>query len=78
MLVVENLAQLGEMLDLERMVDALVELGFREIRLAFVDLVEGHLQDMEHGEIMALERDITARVFEREQDAQRWLRYGVE
>jgi len=76
-LVVENLAQPGAALDLERLIDAIVALGFHDIRVAFVDLVDSHLQAMEHGEILAREREITGRVFAREDDAERWLRYGV-
>ena len=76
-LVVENLAEPGATLDLERLIDAVVALGFQDIRVAFVDLIDSHLQAMEHGEILARERDITGRVFAREDDAERWLRHGV-
>jgi hypothetical protein len=76
-LVVENIEQTGEPLDLERLVDGIVALGFKDIRVAFVDLFESHLKAMEHGEILARERGIAGRVFAHEQDAERWLRYGV-
>jgi hypothetical protein len=76
-LVVENLQQPGQSVDLERLVDAIVALGFRDIRVAFVDLVDAHLQAMEHGEILARERGIVGRVFAREDEAERWLRYGL-
>lgn len=76
-LVVENLQQTGREVDLERPVDAIVALGFRDVRVAFVDLVESHLEAMEHGEILARERGVVGRVFGREQEAERWLRYGA-
>ena len=76
-LVVENLQQTGQEVDLERLVDAIVALGFRDVRVAFVDLVDAHLKAMEHGEILARERGIVGRVFGREDEAERWLRYGA-
>lgn len=76
LLVVENIAQPGDPIELERLVDAIVALGFRDVRVAFVDLVDAHMKAMEHGEILARERGITGRVFAREDDAMRWLRYG--
>lgn len=77
-LIVENLAEAGEAVDLPKLIDAVVQLGFREIRVAFVDLIDSHLQAMEHGEILARERNITGRVFSDEHHAVRWLRHGVE
>jgi hypothetical protein len=76
-LVVENISQAGQSIDLERLIDAIVALGFRDIRVAFVDLVEAHMKAMEHGEILARERGIVGRVFGREDDAERWLRHGI-
>jgi hypothetical protein len=76
-LVVENLQQTGQEVDLERLVDAIVALGFRDVRVAFVDLIDSHLKAMEHGEILARERGIVGRVFGREDEAERWLRYGA-
>lgn len=78
LLVVENLAESGRPIDLERLVDAIVALGFRDVRVAFVDLVEAHLRAMEHGEILARERGVVGRVFGREDEAERWLRHGLE
>ena len=75
-LVVENLQEPGQAVDLERLVDAIVALGFRELRVAFVDLIDSHLKAMEHGEILARERGVAGRVFAREDEAERWLRYG--
>lgn len=77
LLVVENIAEPGQPIDLERLIDAIVALGFRDIRVAFVDLVESHLKAMEYGEILARERGIVGRVFGREDDAERWLRHGI-
>jgi hypothetical protein len=76
-LVVENIAEAGQPIYLERLIDAIVALGFRDIRVAFVDLVDAHLKAMEHGEILARERGIVGRVFGREDDAERWLRHGI-
>ncbi|MBB5206629.1 hypothetical protein [Chiayiivirga flava] len=77
-LVVENIAQQGDDVDLPKLIDAIIALGFRDIRVAFVDLVEAHMKAMEHGEILARERHITGRVFAHEHDAVRWLRHGIE
>ena len=77
-LVVENLAEAGQdEVDVPRLVDAIVALGFHHIRVAFVDLIDAHLQAMEHGEILARERQITGRVFSHENEAVNWLRHGV-
>jgi hypothetical protein len=76
-LVVENIAEAGEPIELERLIDAVVALGFHDIRVAFVDLIEAHLKAMEYGEILARERDIVGRVFGREDEAERWLRHGI-
>jgi hypothetical protein len=77
-LVVENIVEAGHTVDLAQLVDAMVALGFRDIRIAFVDLVDEHLRAMEHAEILARERDISGRVFADERDALRWLRHGVQ
>jgi hypothetical protein len=77
LLVVENIAEPGPPIELERLVDAIVALGFHDIRVAFVDLVESHLKAMEHGEILARERGVVGRVFGREDEAERWLRHGI-
>lgn len=78
-LVVENLAEAGQdEVHLPQLVDAIVALGFHHIRVAFVDLIDAHLQAMEHGEILARERQITGRVFSDENEAVNWLRHGVE
>lgn len=77
-LVVENIVEAGNPIDLPQLVDAVVALGFRDIRVAFVDLIDAHLKAMEHGEILARERGIIGRVFSDERDALRWLRHGVE
>jgi hypothetical protein len=74
--VVENLQEPGRDVDMEQLVDAIVALGFRDVRVAFVDLIHSHLQAMEHGEILARERGIVGRVCSSEAEAERWLRYG--
>ena len=75
-LVVENIPEAGNPLDMERLIDSVIALGFQNIKVAFVDLFDEHLQAMEHGEILARERGIVGRVFAQESDAERWLRYG--
>lgn len=77
-LVVENIAEAGDPLILEGLIDAVVALGFRDIRVAFVDLMQSHLAAMEHGEILARERGIAGRVFGDEGEATRWLRHGAD
>lgn len=76
LLVVENIREAGNPLDLERLVEGIIALGFHGVKVAFVDLIDEHLKAMEYGEILARERDITGRVFAHESDAERWLRYG--
>ncbi len=78
LLVVENIREAGDPIFLEQLIDAIVGLGFAQIRVAFVDLVQSHLRAMEHGEILARERGIVGRVFGEESEAERWLRHGVE
>lgn len=78
LLVVENIREQGDPLFLEGLVDAIVALGFRDIRVAFVDLMQSHLAAMEHGEILARERGIVGRVFGEEGEAARWLRHGTD
>ena len=77
-LVVENILEAGDPLMLETLVEAIVALGFRDIRVAFVDLMQSHLAAMEHGEILARERGIVGRVFGDEGEAERWLRHGED
>jgi hypothetical protein len=78
LLVVENILEAGDPLMLESLVEAIVALGFRDIRVAFVDLMQSHLAAMEHGEILARERGIVGRVFGDEGEAERWLRHGED
>ena len=78
LLVVENILEAGDPLMLETLVEAIVALGFRDIRVAFVDLMQSHLAAMEHGEILARERGIVGRVFGDEGEAERWLRHGED
>ena len=77
-LVVENIQEAGDPLMLEGLIDAIVALGFRDIRVAFVDLIQSHLAAMEYGEILARERGIVGRVFGDEGEADRWLRLGED
>lgn len=78
LLVVENILEAGDPLMLEALVEAIVALGFRDIRVAFVDLMQSHLAAMEYGEILARERGIVGRVFGDEGEAAKWLRHGED
>lgn len=55
--------------------DAVIDLGFRGVQVAFVDLREAS-GATEHGEILAVERGVSARVFGSERAARHWLRLG--
>lgn len=75
LLVIEDLKGTVDAANLEAVVAAMVGFGFADIRIAFVELQED-IQGSEHGEVLALEQDITVRVFTNEAEAKRWLLYG--
>ena len=51
-------------------------LGLEGLRIAFVEDTSAYLPLMEVGESIAREHGFTVRVFGREDEAVRWLRYG--
>ena len=63
-------------LDLPRLVDRLIEMGFDRLKIAYVVSRFERLAEMEYGEILALERGATGRVFGDEGAAEAWLRHG--
>jgi len=76
LMVVERLGDYEGERDMERMVDDLIALGLDKIKVAFVATRLEALPQMEHGEILALERGANGRVFTSEPLAERWLRHG--
>lgn len=77
LLVVEDLDAGLDMAEIEQLIDAVVDYGFRGMQVAFVDLRQ-ETNANEHGEILAVERGVTGRVFPDEAQARRWLRFGAE
>lgn len=78
LLVVENLGDFEGERDLSRIVDFLFELGLDKLQVAFVVGRVELLSQMEHGEILALERGARGRVFGSVAVAERWLKHGAE
>ena len=76
LLVLEELQGTVTPAEISVVIDAIAHMGFSELRVAFVELRED-IQIAELGEIMSIERGLTARVFSQENDARRWLVYGV-
>ncbi len=76
LMVVENLGDHEEQRDLPGMVDALIAMGLDQVQIAFVVGRVELLPQMEHGEILALERGANGRVFDNPTIAERWLRHG--
>ncbi|MFC7300957.1 hypothetical protein [Cognatiluteimonas weifangensis] len=75
LLVLEDLEDTVEIVDIDRIIEAMLQLGFGDIRIAFVEL-RGDMSGNEHGEILAVERGVAVRVFGNETQARRWLLYG--
>lgn len=75
LLVVEDLDASLDLAEAEQLVDAVIDLGFRGMQVAFVDL-QPKSGAGEHGEILAVERGVSARVFAQEAVARRWLALG--
>jgi hypothetical protein len=75
LLVLEDLDDTVEVVDIDRIIETMLELGFGDIRIAFVEL-RGDMSGNEYGEILAVERGVTVRVFGNETQARRWLLYG--
>jgi hypothetical protein len=75
-LVVENLGENEDKLDVPAMVDAIIGMGMGGVQVAFVVNEIEQMAAMEHGQILAVERGLDARVFSNVTMAERWLRYG--
>jgi hypothetical protein len=58
------------------LVSRLVGSGLEAIRIAFFEPVSGHVSMMEHGQSLAMEQGLQARVFSSKADADRWLRFS--
>lgn len=76
LMVVERLGKYDGVQDIPGIVEALIAMGLDRIKIAFVvDRIE-MLSQLEHGEILALERGANGRVFTNPALAERWLRHG--
>ena len=75
LLVIEDLQATVDPGDIDAVVEAMVGFGLADIRIAFVEL-RGDIQGNEHAEVLALERNISVKVFTNEAEAKRWLLYG--
>lgn len=78
LLVHENLGDHEDERDLSSMIDALIAMGLDRIQVAFVVGRIELVTEMEHGEILALERGANGRVFGSVAMAERWLRHGSQ
>lgn len=76
LMVVEDLGEHDGPRDLPGMVDALIAMGLDQVKVAFVVARVELLSQMEHGEILAMERGANGRVFGNTTVAERWLRHG--
>ena len=78
LLVHENLGDHEDQRDISTMIDALIAMGLDRIQVAFVVGRIELVTEMEHGEILALERGANGRVFGSVAMAERWLRHGSQ
>jgi hypothetical protein len=78
LLVHENLGDHEDQRDISSMIDALIAMGLDRIQVAFVVGRIELVPEMEHGEILALERGANGRVFGSVAMAERWLRHGSQ
>ncbi|MBY4597176.1 hypothetical protein K3217_16780 [bacterium BD-1] len=76
LLVVENLGDFEGERNMPFTVDYLFALGLDKLKVAFVIGRVELLPQMEHGEILALERGANGRVFSSVAMAERWLKHG--
>lgn len=77
LLAVEDLDGTVPQADLEALTEVQLACGFDKLRIAFVDLrVDVHTNEL--SELMLLERDVQVQVFNTEDEALRWLLYGVD
>lgn len=72
LLVVEELQGNAQPSEIEAVVDGLLQMGFHDIRVAFVDATEDAAL-LVTAEIRVQKQGFTGRVFRREPEAERWL-----
>lgn len=77
LLVIEEIEGTARPSDVEDMADALLQLGFSGIRIAFVDATEDAAL-LVNAEIRAQRNGLEGRVFRREDEAERWLLRDIE
>jgi len=75
LLVLEDLEGTVDVAEVPKVIDAMIEFGFADIRCAFVELGSDQ-QGSEHGAILLTERGMTTHVGGDEFAARHWLMYG--
>jgi hypothetical protein len=75
LLVLEDLTGTVADEDVPRVIDAMVDAGFDDIRVSFVEL-QGHHQGNERGEILGMEHGLAVHLASSESAARHWLLYG--
>ena len=75
LLVLEDLEGTVDVAEVPKVIDAMIEFGFADIRCAFVELGTDQ-QGSEHGAILLTERGMTTHVGGDEFAARHWLMYG--
>ena len=75
LLVLEDLEGTVDVAEVPKVIDAMIEFGFADIRCAFVELGSDQ-QRSEHGAILLTERGMTTHVGGDEFAARHWLMYG--
>jgi hypothetical protein len=77
LLAIEELDGTVPLEQLPALTEVQMACGFDRLRIAFVDLrVDVHTNEL--SELMLLEREVAVQVFNTEDEALRWLLYGVE
>ncbi|HEY4560344.1 MAG TPA: hypothetical protein VIG54_06365 [Lysobacter sp.] len=76
LLVVEALAGNAVPGEARQVVEALVQMGFHDIRIAYVDATEDAALLASH-EVRVVKAGVTARVFRRVDEAESWLLEGL-
>ena len=75
LLVLEDLEGTVDVAEVPKVIDAMIEFGFADIRCAFVELASDQ-QGSEHGAILLTERGMRIHVGGDEFAARHWLMYG--
>ena len=75
LLVLEDLTGTVAGEDVPRVIQAMVDAGFGDIRVSFVEL-QGHHQGNEQGEILGMEHGLAVHLANSESAARHWLLYG--